>query len=57
MKIESTVSWRETGMNFNEYQVLAEQTAIYDNEFYPVASLMVEAAELADSVCKACATR
>jgi hypothetical protein len=35
MKIESTVSWRETGMNFNEYQVLAEQTAIYDNEFLP----------------------
>ena len=35
-------------MDFNEYQLLAEQTAIYDNEFYPVASLMVEAAELAD---------
>ena len=35
-------------MDFNEYQVLAEQTAIYDNEFYHVASLMVEAAELAD---------
>jgi len=30
-------NWRDTGMNFNEYQVLAEQTAIYDNEFYPVA--------------------
>jgi NTP pyrophosphatase (non-canonical NTP hydrolase) len=35
-------------MDFNEYQMLAEQTAIYDNDFYPIASLMVEAAELAD---------
>lgn len=35
-------------MDFNEYQMLAEQTAIYDNEFYPIVSLMVEAAELAD---------
>jgi hypothetical protein len=28
-------------MDFNEYQMLAEQTAIYDNDFYPIASLMV----------------
>jgi hypothetical protein len=32
-------------MDFNEYQMLAEQTAIYDNDFYPIASLMVEADE------------
>jgi hypothetical protein len=24
-------------MDFNEYQMLAEQTAIYDNDFYPIA--------------------
>lgn len=35
-------------MNFDEYQLKAEQTAVFTNEFYPAASLMVESAELAD---------
>jgi NTP pyrophosphatase (non-canonical NTP hydrolase) len=35
-------------MNMNEYQTAAAMFAQYDNEMYPVASLMVEAAELAD---------
>jgi hypothetical protein len=33
---------------FNEYQSDAMETAVYDDPFYPIASLMVEAAELAD---------
>ena len=35
-------------MNFNEYQIQAAATAVYQEKAYPVASLMVEAAELAD---------
>jgi len=32
----------------NEYQLAAVETAEYDDPMYPVASLMVESAELAD---------
>ena len=39
-------------MNFNEYQEEAAKTAVYSNEFYPFASLMIESAELADLVAK-----
>lgn len=35
-------------MTFDEYQLKAETTAVFTNEFYPAASLMVESAELAD---------
>jgi len=35
-------------MTLNEYQIQAAATAIYQEKFYPVASLMVESAELAD---------
>ena len=35
-------------MDFNEYQKLAQQTAIYKDPMYPVTSLMIEAAEAAD---------
>ena len=35
-------------MKLDDYQSKAVETAIFKNEFYPVASLMVEAAELAD---------
>jgi NTP pyrophosphatase (non-canonical NTP hydrolase) len=33
---------------FDEYQQQAASTAVFTNAFYPIASLMVEAAELAD---------
>jgi NTP pyrophosphatase (non-canonical NTP hydrolase) len=48
MKMTSTDDWRETGMNFNEYQRLAQKTAIYTDPLYPVTSLMIESAEAAD---------
>ncbi len=35
-------------MTLNEYQIQAAATAVYQEKFYPVASLMVESAELAD---------
>jgi len=35
-------------MGLNEYQVIAAVTAQYKDKFYPIASLMVEAAELSD---------
>ncbi len=35
-------------IDFDLYQRLASKTAIYEDRMYPVASLMVEAAELAD---------
>ena len=35
-------------MNLNEYQEQARKTALYQNQMYPLCSLMVEAAELAD---------
>jgi NTP pyrophosphatase (non-canonical NTP hydrolase) len=35
-------------MDFNEYQKLAQQTAIYTDPMYLVTSLMIEAAEAAD---------
>ena len=35
-------------MNLDDYQNQAVETVIFKNEFYPIASLMVEAAELAD---------
>lgn len=35
-------------MNLDSYQDQAVETAVFNNEFYPIASLMVEAAELAD---------
>jgi NTP pyrophosphatase (non-canonical NTP hydrolase) len=35
-------------MDFDEYQKQAAETAIYENNFYPIASLMVESAELSD---------
>jgi NTP pyrophosphatase (non-canonical NTP hydrolase) len=39
-------------MTFDEYQLQAESTAIFNHAFYPAASLMIEAAELADLFCK-----
>lgn len=39
-------------MNFNEYQAVAESFADYEHVFYPHASLMIEAAELADLFAK-----
>ena len=39
-------------MNFNEYQAVAESFADYEHIFYPHASLMIEAAELADLFAK-----
>jgi NTP pyrophosphatase (non-canonical NTP hydrolase) len=35
-------------MYFNEYQLAAHETAIYQDKMYPIASLIVESAELAD---------
>lgn len=35
-------------MTFDEYQARAAVTALYQNDFYPIASLMVESAELSD---------
>jgi len=35
-------------MNFDEYQIAASKTAQYKDNFYPIASLMVESSELAD---------
>lgn len=35
-------------MELNEYQQKAAEFAMYDDDFYPIASLMVEAAEFAD---------
>ena len=35
-------------MTLNEYQIQAATTAIYQEKFYPLASLMVESAELSD---------
>jgi len=35
-------------MNLDDYQTKAVETIVFKNEFYPIASLMVEAAELAD---------
>lgn len=39
-------------MNFDEYQLLADQTSVFKDRFYPHASLMIEAAELCDLFCK-----
>ena len=39
-------------MKFETYQAKAYKTANYNDPFYPWASLMVEAAELADLVAK-----
>ena len=35
-------------MYLNDYQLKAAQFSMYQNDMYPVASVMVEAAELAD---------
>ena len=35
-------------MTFDEYQTRASVTALYEDNFYPIASLMVESAELSD---------
>lgn len=35
-------------MTFDEYQARAGTTALYQDKFYPIASLMVESAELSD---------
>lgn len=39
-------------ISFNEYQQRCNDTAIYDDDYYPFASLMIEAAEFADLVTK-----
>ena len=39
-------------MKLNEYQIAAYEFAEYQDKFYPVASLMIEAAELADLFAK-----
>ena len=35
-------------MTFDEYQAVAESFSVFEHKCYPAASLMVEAAELAD---------
>lgn len=35
-------------MRMNDYQMLAGETAVYQDIMYPIASLMIEAAEFAD---------
>ena len=35
-------------ITFDEYQQAASTTALYKDKFYPIASLMVESAELSD---------
>ena len=35
-------------MTFDQYQARAAVTALYQDDFYPIASLMVESAELSD---------
>lgn len=35
-------------MNLNNYQELAATFAVYENDFYPMASLIIEASELVD---------
>ena len=35
-------------MTFDSYQARARLTAVYQDKFYPIASLMVESAELSD---------
>ncbi len=48
-RVATLVEQVETmGMTLNEYQIQAAATAVYQEKFYPVASLMVESAELAD---------
>jgi NTP pyrophosphatase (non-canonical NTP hydrolase) len=39
-------------MTFDEYQQEAKKTAVYEHNFYPFGSLMIEAAEFADLVAK-----
>jgi len=39
-------------MNFDDYQQAAMRTAVFKHEYYPAASLMIEAAELADLLTK-----
>jgi len=39
-------------LSFNDYQEYAHQTAIYEHDYYPFASLMIEAAEFADLITK-----
>lgn len=39
-------------LSFDEYQEEAAKTALYPHKFYPFASIMIEAAELADLACK-----
>lgn len=41
-------------MDFDEYQKEAMKTAVYEDQFYPIASLMIEAGELADIYVKPC---
>lgn len=41
-------------MDIDDYQIEAVKTAMYEDSFYPIASLMVEAAELADVFIKPC---
>lgn len=48
-RVAALVEQVETlGMTLNEYQIQASATAIYQEKMYPIASLMVESAELAD---------
>ena len=35
-------------MNMNDYQKMATETAVYQDIMYPIASLMIEAAEFGD---------
>lgn len=44
--------YSRTWLSFDEYQIEAHETAQYTDSFYPFASLMVEAAELADLAVK-----
>lgn len=43
--LDSTPKYNIT---FDEYQQAASSTALYKDKFYPIASLMVESAELSD---------
>ena len=41
-------------MDIDQYQLKAQETALYSDTMYPVVSLIIEAAELADLYVKPC---
>lgn len=51
-QLYTVITTRGSKMTFNEYQEQAVATAIYTHDFYPFASLMIEASEFSDLVAK-----